>query len=74
MFIFAILTRGQSPCEPTSFVLNPEPKVPSYFSPQTSLGAGFPSSAEDYMMESIDFNCDKSKNPTTRWSDIIKLK
>jgi DNA polymerase V len=39
-----------------------------------SIRAGFPSSAEDYIMESIDFNRDKSKNPTTRWSDIIKLK
>ena len=85
-------------------------KLELQFAP--SIKAGFPSPAEDYLSESLDFNRDrinkcygsetivigaqqytrpngegkadvfanaikhdfKSKNPTTRWSDIIRLK
>ena len=34
--------------------------------------AGFPSPADDYKHERLDFNRDYI--PTTRWKDIIKLK
>ena len=75
-----------------------EKKLKLQFAP--SIKAGFPSPAEDYSHETLDFNRDlirdpeatfygkgkanvfanaikhdfKSKNPTTRWSDIIILK
>ena len=75
-----------------------EKKLKLQFAP--GIKAGFPSPAEDYSHETLDFNRDlirnpeatfygkgkanvfanaikhdfKSKNPTTRWSDIIRLK
>ena len=75
-----------------------EKKLKLQFAP--GIKAGFPSPAEDYSHETLDFNRDlirnpeatfygkgkanvfanaikhdfKSKNPTTRWSDIIVLK
>ena len=37
------------------------------------IAAGFSSPADDYRHETLDFNSDYIRHPTTRWSDLIKL-